>query len=65
MIYFPLRGSGVSNTTLVAAPSRFGVTFPNVLPSAIVPALLWRALLGPPAIQYVDPGFKNPARPAA
>ena len=37
MIYFPLRGSGVSNTTLFAPPSRFGVTFPDVLPSAIVP----------------------------
>ncbi len=60
MIYFPLRGSGVSNTTLVAAPSQFGVTFPNVLPSAIVPGSSLARLLGPPAIQYVDPGFTNP-----
>jgi hypothetical protein len=60
MIYFPLRGSGVSNTTLVAAPSRFGVTFPNILPSAIVPGSALATLLGPPAIQYVDPDFRNP-----
>jgi hypothetical protein len=60
MIYFPLRGSGVSNTTLVAAPSQFGVTFPDILPSAIVPGSVLARLLGPPAIQYVDPGFRNP-----
>src|SRR2546425_708071 len=60
MIYFPLRGSGVSNTTLVAAPSQFGVTFPNILPSAIVPGSTLAGLLGPPAIQYVDPDFRNP-----
>jgi hypothetical protein len=60
MIYFPLRGSGVSNTTLVASPSQFGVTFPNILPSAIVPGSSLARLLGPPAIQYVDPDFKNP-----
>jgi hypothetical protein len=60
MIYFPLRGSGVSNTTLVAAPSQFDVTFPNILPSAIVPGSALARLLGPPAIQYVDPGFRNP-----
>jgi hypothetical protein len=60
MIYFPLRGAGVSNTTLLAAPSRFGVTFPNVLPSAIEPGSSLAALIGPPAIQYVDPDFKNP-----
>lgn len=60
MIYFPLRGSGTSNTTLVAPPSRFGVTFPQVLPSAIAPGSALAALLGPPAIQYVDPEFRNP-----
>jgi hypothetical protein len=60
MIYFPLRGSGVSNTTLAAAPSQFDVTFPNTLPSAIVPGSALARLLGPPAIQYVDPGFRNP-----
>ena len=60
MIYFPLRGSGVSNTTLVAPPSRFGVTFPDVLPSTIVPGSALATLIGPPAIQYVDPAFSNP-----
>lgn len=60
MIYFPMRGAGVSNTTLVAAPSRFGVTFPNILPSTIAPGSALATLLGPPAIQYVDPGFENP-----
>ncbi|MBI4265677.1 MAG: TonB-dependent receptor [Acidobacteria bacterium] len=60
MIYFPLRGSGTSNTTLFAPPSRFGVTFPNVLPSAIEAGSPLAALIGPPAIQYVDPGFRNP-----
>lgn len=60
MIYFPMRGGGVSNTTLVAPPSRFGVTFPNVLPSTIVPGSALAALVGPPAIQYVDPAFNNP-----
>lgn len=60
MIYFPVRGSGISNTTLVAAPSRFGVTFPNVLPSTIVPGSALATLVGPPSIQYVDPDFGNP-----
>jgi hypothetical protein len=60
MIYFPMRGSGISNTTLFAPPSRFGVTFPQVLPSTIVPGSALATLLGPPAIQYVDPDFKNP-----
>jgi hypothetical protein len=60
MIYFPVRGSGISNTTLFAAPSRFGVTFPSVLPSTIVPGSPLAALVGPPAIQYVDPDFNNP-----
>ena len=60
MIYFPLRGSGVSNTTLFAPPSRFGVTFPQVLPSTIVSGSALATLLGPPAIQYVDPDFNNP-----
>jgi hypothetical protein len=60
MIYFPLRGAGVSNTTLFAPPSRFGVTFPEVLPSAIAPGSDLAALVGPPAISYVDPAFGNP-----
>ena len=60
MIYFPMRGAGVSNTTLFSPPSRFGVTFPDVLPSAIAPGSPLAALLGPPAISYVDPGFNNP-----
>ena len=60
MIYFPMRGAGVSNTTLFSPPSRFGVTFPAVLPSAIAPGSALAALLGPPAISYVDPGFENP-----
>ena len=60
MIYFPLRGSGISNTTLFAPPSRFGVTFPQVLLSTIVPGSALATLLGPPAIQYVDPDFRNP-----
>ena len=60
MIYFPLRGAGVSNTTLFAPASRFGVTFPEVLPSAIAPGSDLAALIGPPAISYVDPEFGNP-----
>jgi hypothetical protein len=60
MIYFPLRGAGVSNTTLFAPASRFGVTFPEVLPSAIAPGSGLATLVGPPAISYVDPGFENP-----
>jgi hypothetical protein len=60
MIYMPLRGSGISNTTLFSPPARFGVTFPEVLPSAIVPGSPLAALLGPPAILYVDPDFNNP-----
>ena len=60
MIYFPLRGAGVTNTTLFAPPSRVGVTFPQVLPSAIAPGSPLASLVGPPAIAYVDPGFSNP-----
>jgi hypothetical protein len=60
MIYFPLRGSGISNTTLFAPPSRFDVTFPQVLPSAIAAGSSLADLLGPPAVHYVDPGFQNP-----
>ncbi len=60
MIYFPLRGAGVSNTTLFAPTSRFGVAFPEVLPSAIAPGSALAALVGPPAILYVDPEFGNP-----
>src|SRR5262245_50452893 len=60
MIYFPLQGAGVSNTTLFAPASRFGVTFPEVLPSAIAPGSDLAALIGPPAISYVDPEFGNP-----
>jgi hypothetical protein len=60
MIYFPIRGSGTTNTTLFAPPSRLGVTFPNVLPSAIVPGSPLASVLGPPAISYVDPEFNNP-----
>lgn len=60
MIYFPLRGAGVTSTTLFAPASRFGVTFPEVLPSAIAPGSALATLVGPPAISYVDPGFQNP-----
>jgi hypothetical protein len=60
MIYFPLRGAGVSNTTLFAPASSFGVTFPEVLPSAIAPGSPLATLVGPPAISYVDPEFGNP-----
>ena len=60
MIYFPLRGAGVSNTTLFAPASSVGVTFPGVLPSAIAPGSPLAALVGPPGISYVDPGFGNP-----
>jgi hypothetical protein len=60
MIYFPLRGSGTTNTTIVAPPSRLGVTFPNVLPSTVTPDSELATLIGPPSIQYVDPGFRNP-----
>ncbi len=60
MIYFPLRGAGVSNTTIFAPASRFGVTFPEVLPSAIAPGSALATLVGPPAISYVDPEFGNP-----
>lgn len=60
MIYFPLRGAGVSNTTLFAPVSRVGVTFPAVLPSAIAPGSNLASLVGPPAISYVDPDFANP-----
>ena len=60
MIYFPLRGAGVSNTTLFVPVSRVGVTFPAVLPSAIAPGSSLASLVGPPAISYVDPDFENP-----
>ncbi len=60
LIYFPMRGAGVSNTTLFVPVSRVGVTFPAVLPSAIAPGSNLAALLGPPAISYVDPAFQNP-----
>jgi hypothetical protein len=60
MIYFPLRGAGVSNATLFAPASRFGVTFPEVLPSTIAPGSALATLVGPPAISYVDPAFGNP-----
>ncbi len=60
MIYFPMRGAGVSNTTLFVPVSRVGVTFPAVLPSAIAPGSALASLVGPPAIAYVDPDFQNP-----
>ena len=60
MIYFPLRGAGVTSATLFAPASRFGVTFPDVLPSAIAPGSALATLVGPPAISYVDPQFGNP-----
>jgi hypothetical protein len=60
MIYFPLRGAGVTSATLFAPASRFGVTFPDVLPSAIAPGSALATLVGPPAISYVDPEFGNP-----
>ena len=60
MIYFPVRGAGVTNATVFAPASRFGVTFPEVLPSAIPPDSALATLVGPPAISYVDPGFENP-----
>lgn len=60
MIYFPLRGAGTTNVTLFAPASRFGVTFPEVLPSTIVPGSPLASLVGPPSISYVDPAFGNP-----
>ncbi len=60
MIYFPLRGAGVSNTTLFVPAARVGVTFPAVLPSAIAAGSSLASLVGPPAISYVDPDFQNP-----
>lgn len=60
MIYFPMRGAGVSNTTLFALASRAGAIFPHVLPSAIAPGSPLATLVGPPAISYVDPDFSNP-----
>jgi hypothetical protein len=60
MIYFPVRGSGVNNTTIFAPPAVFGVTFPNVLPSTITPGSALERLIPRPAIQYVDPDFQNP-----
>jgi len=60
MIYFPVRGSGLTSTTIFASPAAFGVTFPQVLPSTIVPASPLESLIPRPSIQYVDPGFQNP-----
>lgn len=60
MIYFPVRGSGLTNTTIFAPPAAFGVTFPTVLPSTIVPGSRLESLIPRPSIQYVDPGFQNP-----
>lgn len=60
MIYFPMRGAGVSNSTLFVPVSRVGVTFPAVLPSTIAPGSSLATLVGPPAISYVDPEFQNP-----
>jgi hypothetical protein len=60
MIYFPLRGAGISNTTLFVPAARAGAIFPAVLPSAIAPGSSLAALVGPPAISYVDPDFENP-----
>lgn len=60
MIYFPVRGAGITNTTLFAPAFLFGVTFPQVLPSSITPGSALARLVGPPAIAYVDPGFENP-----
>ena len=60
MIYFPVRGAGTTNTTLFTLASRVGVTFPAVLPSTIAPGSSLAALVGPPSISYVDPGFQNP-----
>lgn len=60
MIYFPVRGSGTSNTTIFNSPASFGVRFPEVLPSAIEPGSQLANLISVPAIQYVDPDFQNP-----
>lgn len=60
MIYFPVRGTGLTTTTIFAPHAAFGVTFPNVLPSTIVPGSPLESLIPRPSIQYVDPGFQNP-----
>ncbi len=60
MIYFPVRGSGINNSTIFAAPAAFGVTFPQVLPGTITPGSALAALIPKAAIQYVDPAFQNP-----
>jgi hypothetical protein len=60
MIYFPVRGSGVSNSTIFSTPARFGLTFPQTLPGTIAPGSALEALIPRPAIQYVDPDFENP-----
>ncbi len=60
MIYFPVRGSGVTNSTIFAPPASFGVSFPQVLPDALQPGSALQKLVPKPAIQYVDPGFQNP-----
>ncbi|MBI3047972.1 MAG: TonB-dependent receptor [Acidobacteria bacterium] len=60
MIYFPVRGSGVTSSTIVAPAAAFGVTFPEVLPSTIVPGSPLELLIPRPSIQYVDPGFQDP-----
>ena len=65
MIYFPLRGAGVSNTTLFAPASRFGVTFPEVLPSAIAPGSALATLVGPPAILVCRSRVRESTRASA
>jgi carboxypeptidase family protein len=60
MIYFPVRGSGINNSTIFSTPARFGITFPQVLPGTIPPGSALEALIPKPAIQYVDPDFQNP-----
>lgn len=60
MIYFPIAGSGLTNSTIFAPPAAFGVTFPDVLPSTIPAGSSLLRLIPPPSIHYVDPGFQNP-----
>lgn len=60
MIYFPVRGSGINNSTIFSPPFRFGVKFPEVLPGTIVPGSALAGIIPRAAIQYVDPDFQNP-----
>ena len=61
MIYFPVRGSGIVNTTIfVFAPAFVGLKFPDVFPDQLDPGSTLFGRIPTPNIQYVDPDFQNP-----